>query len=80
MYSSFFVFNFILSALELEIAVHLTELHLAVASLARKLGNLKLAENYLSSEVMWMTNGPSRVSLLGGICLNCDTDYGSVNL
>ncbi|PIK34775.1 putative serine/threonine-protein kinase SMG1 [Apostichopus japonicus] len=49
--------------LELEIAVHLTELHLAVASLARKLGNLKLAENYLSSEVMWMTNGPSRFKL-----------------
>ncbi|PIK62568.1 putative serine/threonine-protein kinase SMG1 [Apostichopus japonicus] len=40
------------SALELEIAVHLTELHLAVASLARKLGNLKLAENFLSSEVI----------------------------
>ncbi|XP_071818149.1 serine/threonine-protein kinase SMG1-like isoform X2 [Apostichopus japonicus] len=51
------------SALELEIAVHLTELHLAVASLARKLGNLKLADNYLSSEVMWMTNGPSRFKL-----------------
>lgn len=48
----------------MEIAIHLNELHLAVASLARKLGNLKLAEKFLLCQVTWMTKGMSQVQAI----------------